>query len=88
MGRGEEDAEAVGRCDICDTSLLVNEGWGGSQHGARHRCASIGWGRLLRIGGSSDGILIRDPVEDHGGGVGGSGWPATRGFVVVIIGNG
>lgn len=88
MGRGEEDAEAVGRCDICDTSLLVNEGWGGSQHGARHRCASIGGGRLLRIGGSSDGILIRDPVEDHGGGVGGSGWPATRGFVVVIIGNG
>jgi len=88
VGGGEEDAEAVSRCDIRDTSLLVDEARGGSQHGAGRRCGSSGGERLLRVGSSDDISVDGCLVEDHGGGVGGDSWPTTRGFVVVVIGNG
>jgi hypothetical protein len=82
MGGGEEYAEAVNRCNIWDTPLLVDKG--GSEHGGGYCSASTGGGRLLRVVGSNGDIL----VECYDGGVGGIGWPTTRGLVVVIVGNG
>jgi len=83
----EEDAEAAGGCDACDTSLLVDEGWGSSQHSAGDGCGPSRGERVIRVGGSSSDILFgRDFVEYHGGGVGDS-WPTTRGFVVIVVGH-
>lgn len=88
MSGCEEDAEAAGRGDACDTSLLIDERWGSSQHSAEDGCGPSGGERIFRVGGSSNHILFgRDFVDYHGGGVGDS-WPTTRGFVVIVVGHG
>ena len=89
MGGGEEDTEAVGRRNVRDASLLADEARGGSQHGTGRCSGSFGGERLLQIGGGSDNISVgRCLMKDYGGGVGGDSWPTTRGFVVIVIGNG
>ena len=86
MSGGEEDAEAAGRCDACDTSLLVNERWSSSQHSAGDGCGPSGGERFVRVGGSSNDILFRRDLVEYHGGMGYRGWPTTRGFVVIIVG--
>lgn len=88
MCGGEEDAEAVGRGNFYDVSLLVDERGGGCEQGTRYRRGSSGGGCLIRVRGGSDGILVVGSlVEDYGGGLGDRGRPTTGRFVVVIVGN-
>lgn len=88
MSRSEEDAETVGRRDACGTFLLVDERWGSSQRSAGDGCDPSGRERFFRIGGSADDILFRRDLAERYGGVGGRGWPTTRGFVVIVVGYG